>query len=136
MSDVLISGILAIMIAQIIKAIIEYNKTGFLTFQSLFQNGGMPSSHVAGMTAVTTGIAFEEGVSALLGLSVIVTCIIINDALKVRRQTGIQAEIINKIMKIDHIEHEKLTKNIGHTPSQVAVGAIIGIVLAILIYSV
>ncbi|MEM4259858.1 MAG: divergent PAP2 family protein [Candidatus Woesearchaeota archaeon] len=136
MSDVFITGLMAIIITQFIKTLIEYNKTGFFSLKMLFQNGGMPSSHVAAMTAVTGGILFEQGVSALFGLSVILTLIIINDALKVRRQTGIQAEIINKIMKIDHIQHERLTKNIGHTLSQVIVGAILGIVISLLIYSI
>jgi uncharacterized protein len=135
LSDILLIGVSAIVLAQFIKIVIEYKQNKVIGFATLMQNGGMPSSHTAGIVGATAGIYIEQGYTALFGLAVILCLIIINDALKVRRQTGVQAEILNRIMKIDHIDHARLTKNIGHTPSQVTVGAIIGILVAMLIAS-
>jgi acid phosphatase family membrane protein YuiD len=62
------------------------------------------------------------------------------DAMGVRREAGNHAEVLNNLIAMfEHMEdktirsEEKLKEFIGHTPIQVLVGAILGIVIAIFI---
>lgn len=60
------------------------------------------------------------------------------DAQGVRRATGQQATILNKMMDDIYwkgqIEEERLKELIGHTPVQVLAGFIFGIVCAVILY--
>ena len=59
------------------------------------------------------------------------------DAMGVRRETGKQAKLLNMIMEQDFFKFDnelfqkRLKEFVGHTPLQVAAGAVLGIVLAI-----
>ncbi|MFQ5680991.1 MAG: divergent PAP2 family protein [Candidatus Omnitrophota bacterium] len=55
-----------------------------------------------------------------------------------RRSTGKQAEILNKVMEDIYwrrkIQENRLKELIGHTPLQVVVGSLLGISIALMMY--
>jgi acid phosphatase family membrane protein YuiD len=99
----------------------------------------MPSSHAAGVTALATSVGLSYGFnSGLFAITAIFALIIMFDAQGVRRQTGQQAEILNKIMEDIYfkrvLKEERLKELLGHTPVEVLIGAFLGILLALIFY--
>jgi acid phosphatase family membrane protein YuiD len=95
----------------------------------------MPSTHVALTASVAISIGFKEGWdSAMFALASVLAIVIMADAAGVRRATGEQAKVLNKIMLIffkeEKIKNERMQEFIGHTPFEVIVGATIGLVIA------
>ena len=72
-------------------------------------------------------------------ISFILAVIVMHDAMGVRRETGIQAKVLNELIEVfatmdsDMSAQEKLKEFVGHTPLQVLVGALLGITIAILV---
>ncbi len=95
----------------------------------------MPSTHSALSICVATSIGLKEGWdSHLFGLAIAIAFIIMADAAGVRRETGEQAKVLNKII-LEFFNEIKLKDNrlkelVGHTPFEVIMGAFIGIIMA------
>ena len=113
--------------------------------------GGMPSSHSAAVTSLTTAIAYEEGLdSPMFAVSAIFAVIVMFDATGIRYQAGQQALIINQ-MRVDfqtfvqeakgwqqkdgQQKIQELKTLLGHKPSEVFAGAVTGILISVIIYS-
>lgn len=97
----------------------------------------MPSSHSAVVTSITTLIGKYQGVDTpIFALSFIVALIVMYDACGVRRAAGKQAALLNKIIDTPGLTSvqvsERLVEILGHTPVQVFVGALIGIVVGVI----
>ena len=97
----------------------------------------MPSSHSAVVTTLSTMIGKEFGVqSPMFAMSLIFACIVMYDAAGVRRAAGKQAKLLNKIVETPGLTgvevSERLVEVLGHTPMQVVVGALIGIVVGLI----
>jgi len=97
----------------------------------------MPSSHSAVVTALSTMIAREYGInSPIFGITFVFSAIVMYDAAGIRRAAGKQAELLNKIMETPGLTSmqmsEKLVEVLGHTPTQVFVGAAIGIIVGLI----
>lgn len=129
MSDYIyiIAPICGWLVAQSIKFVLSLRKDG-ITLNDLVQSGGMPSSHAAFMVALLTVVGIQNGIqSAIFGVTLAVTAIIIYDAMGVRRTTGEQTVAIKELA--DNQKY-KLKTNVhnakGHTPAQVAVGILVG----------
>jgi len=126
--------------AQLIKTVIyllrSKVKNPHDTFGILmWRTGGMPSSHsatVASMSA-STGL-FEGPDSTLFIITLMLALIIIRDALGVRRSSGIQARVLNKLGRQSaeklNIEYYPVKEVPGHTPLEVAIGVFLGIIIA------
>ena len=131
--------LLILFITQIIKLIIESFKGSF-SWNHLLSNGGMPSSHTALLSSIATMIAIVHGYNNMLFvLASAFTIIVAWDAVHTRYQIGYQGQIINKLIKElpdqKEFKYPILTERVGHTPSEVLVGVIIGILLTpILMY--
>lgn len=124
-------------VAQIIKTLIYWRITRIFSLRRMFGMGGMPSAHTAFLVAITTMIALREGMaSTAFTLSVAVTAVVIYDALGVRYQTGKQSHVINKILHRMLVEGQPLTEEtlqelVGHTPTEVFFGALIGLIMPV-----
>ena len=123
---------------QIFKVIWDLIVTHKFNFKRILGAGGMPSSHSAVVTSIATMIAKTEGLdSKMFALSFVVACVVMYDAAGVRRAAGKQAKLLNKIVETPGMSHiqvqEKLVEVLGHTPSQVFVGALIGIIVGFLL---
>lgn len=137
---VLIASVSGWLIAQVLKAILHTLVSGEFKAERLVGDGGMPSCHSATVCALATATGIACGVdSPLFAISVMFATVVMHDAMGVRRETGIQAEIINEMMNFfkemgksgkNMSAHEALKEFVGHTPLQVTVGGIIGILIA------
>lgn len=126
-------------ITQLMKVIIGVFRERRFNFKWLIGTGGMPSSHAAGATALATTCGIQEGFnSVIFALSAVFALVTMFDAQGVRRSAGQQAAILNQIMDDMYwkgkIETNRLMELIGHTPTQVLAGGIIGSLLAYNLY--
>lgn len=122
-------------IAQAIKVIIGVIREKKFDFRWLIGTGGMPSSHAAGAACLATSLGFEYGfASAYFALAASFAIVVMFDAQGVRRSTGRQARILNKVMDDIYwqgrITDGRLRELVGHTPIEVLVGALLGVVVA------
>jgi acid phosphatase family membrane protein YuiD len=101
-----------------------------------FDSGGMPSSHTSLVVGLATSVALTEGLgSPLFVLCLAFALIVMYDAAGVRRHAGKQAEVLNALVE-DYfqghpVSEQELKEVLGHTPLQVAMGALLGVVTAI-----
>ena len=106
-------------------------------FKRIFGAGGMPSSHSAVVMVITVMIGKTAGFgSYAFAVSMIFSLVVMYDAAGVRRVAGKQATVLNKIIETPGLTglevQERLLEALGHTPTQVIVGAIIGIIVGAL----
>lgn len=134
----LLAPFLAWAIAQMSKTIYELFKERKLVLSRLVSSGGMPSSHSALVSGLATAVGRIVGIgSAEFAITVVLAGIVMYDAAGVRRAVSIQARILNQM--IDEafqghpIAEKRLRELIGHTPIQVFVGALLGILVGLLI---
>ncbi len=127
--------------AQGLKVIFGFISERRFNFRWFIGTGGMPSSHAAGSTALATSCGFAYGFdSVIFALAAVFAMVTMFDAQGVRRSTGIQATILNRILDDIYwkgkIEANRLKELIGHTPIQVFVGFVLGIFLSIFFYQI
>jgi uncharacterized protein len=135
-NNVLIAGLTAWALAQVIKIPLDYFRTRRWNWALLLTTGGMPSSHSALMTATTLAIGLFYGFdSPIFALGVAITMIVTYDAAGVRQQAGIHAQRINiiveELLKGHPINEMDLREVLGHTPLEVTGGILLGFVVAI-----
>lgn len=131
------------LVAQVLKTLIHMFFNKKFVAERLVGSGGMPSSHSATVCALATATCLECGsASAEFAICLILAIIVMYDAMGVRRETGIQAELLNDMVEIftdmgrkDLSDQDKLKEFIGHTPLQVVAGAVLGIIVATCIYA-
>ena len=126
-------------VAQSMKVIFGFFEEKRFNFKWFVEAGGMPSSHAASVASLATGVGLAAGFDTpLFALACVVALITMFDAQGVRRNTGKQAEVLNKILDDIYLKHEiredRLKEVLGHTPVEVIAGALLGIVLAFLCY--
>lgn len=104
-------------------------------------DGGMPSGHSAVVASLATAVGLQSGWdSPLFAVSAILAVIVMHDAVGVRQETGKQAKVINDIVQTmqamgrgELTPGETLKEFVGHTGPQVIVGALSGILTAIIL---
>ncbi len=121
---------------QLFKLIYDLVTTKKFNFKRIMGAGGMPSSHSAVVVGLATLIGKYEGVgSPIFALSFIVAFVVMYDACGVRRAAGKQAALLNKLVETPGLTSvqvsEKLVEVLGHTPVQVFVGALIGVIVGL-----
>ena len=121
---------------QLIKFITDIIKNKKINLKVLVASGGMPSSHSSVVTSLMTLIGLNEGFNSILfAIAFVFGLIVMYDAAGVRRAAGKQAGILNQLIYSNQVKvdtNEKLKELIGHTPKQVFVGALWGIILGII----
>lgn len=133
------AGVAAWVLAQLIKLLITYLRTGKLDPAFLLRLGGMPSSHSAMVCAVATSIGLTDGFdSPLFALATALAVIVMVDAQSVRRAAGQQARLLNQIVdelfKQHRLSQQKLAEFLGHTRLEVFFGFLLGILVALLLH--
>ncbi|MBF0216207.1 MAG: divergent PAP2 family protein [Candidatus Omnitrophica bacterium] len=127
-------------IAQSVKVIYGVISEKRFNFKWFVGTGGMPSSHASGVAALATSIGIQEGVgTAIFGMACMFAVVVISDAQGVRRATGRQAGILNKMLEDmywkKHIQEDRLKELVGHTPIEVIIGIIVGLLVGFASYS-
>ena len=136
-NQVLISAVLGWTVAQILKTILDWILNRSFNPERLVGSGGMPSSHSSTVCALTTASGFRYGTGSFeFAVCFILSMIVMYDAVNVRMETGKQSKLLNRvffenILELDGVLlQERLKEYVGHTPLQVAAGAVLGIVIA------
>lgn len=138
---IFLSGVSAWFLAQFIKTLIQVfksrrNLNRSLWVTLLWTTGGMPSSHSAVVTALTTAIAFRVGLQDPVFLaSLFFSFLAIRDALGVRRAAGLQARLINQMAQDLNerlgFSYKPVKEINGHKAAEVTVGILLGFFLAL-----
>ena len=123
---------------QLFKVIWDLVETRKFNFKRILGAGGMPSSHSAVVMCLSVMVGKEYGFgSSVFALALIFAIVVMYDAAGVRRAAGKQAALLNKIVDTPGLSipqvQERLVEVLGHTPTQVFVGAIIGIIVGLII---
>ena len=139
---VLVTAVISSLLAQFTKVILNLIILGKFIPERLWGAGGMPSAHSATVCAllVDTGRYCGTG-STEFALALVLAIIVMYDAMGVRRETGEQAKILNRVLSewmdresdaMPFLGDKKLKEMVGHTPIQVLTGAIFGIAVGLL----
>ena len=125
--------------AQLIKTIIHAIVTKSIDFTRLIGDGGMPSGHSATVSSLATAAALVYGLGSFeFAMAFIFAIVVCKDAMGVRLETGKQAKLLNEFMdlfaKLEQplSDQEKLKELVGHTPLQVCMGGLLGILTGVL----
>lgn len=139
-NTILLSAIIGWTVAQILKTLLYMCLTKEFVAERLVGSGGMPSSHSATVCALATAAGIQYGGSSFeFAIALIFAIVVMYDAIGVRRETGIQAKVLNEMIELftnmgsNMKAQDKLKEFIGHTPLQVLAGAILGIVIAFVV---
>ncbi len=124
-------------LAQLIKVPGRKKKP---TLKEFFSSGGMPSSHSAAVSSLTVALGLNYGFdSPFFAIAAVFAVVVMYDAAGVRRETGRQGKALNEIIQQVLIEGQPITDDImkelvGHTPLEVTVGCLFGILIAIVFF--
>ena len=140
---ILMSAVISWCLAQVFKLFTGVYKQGIRSIslsELLFSTGGMPSSHSAAVASLFSASVIEYGFNSFaVAVTGVLAIIVMRDASGVRLETGKQAIILKKIVRELFSEDANEVNNglkelIGHTPSQVFVGAILGLIVPIVMH--
>lgn len=138
-NGILIAGVVAWASAQVLKTITYTIINRTLDIKRLLGDGGMPSAHSATVTSIAVATGFECGFdSPIFAVAMMLAFIVMHDAMGVRLETGKQAKVINDMIKMVYTEdmspEEKLKEFVGHTPTQVLAGFVLGIIVDVVLF--
>lgn len=139
-TEVIIAFVIANLIAQLAKVLtVAWRKRSF-RWTIIFATGGMPSSHSSTVVAMATSVGLIDGFnSTMYAFSVCFALVVMFDAAGLRRNASKQASVLNRIIKEffspeSTVSKEKLKEFLGHTPSEVIVGALLGVAVSVALH--
>lgn len=138
---IFVAAIYGWFVAQVLKTLIHMWFNRKFVAERLVGSGGMPSSHSATVCALAAAAGMEYGGGSFqFAMAAVFAIVVMYDAIGVRRETGIQAKVLNEMMELfdkmgkEMSVEEKLKEFVGHTPLQVLMGALLGILIAVVVY--
>ncbi len=140
--EALFCGLLSASIAQAIKVLIYLCTHRKINFKIFTTTGGMPSSHTAGVIALSTSVALIQGIDSMLfAVSLGFSLIVMQDASGVRRAAGKTAATLNRLVD-EFVQKNQVVKPydalkelLGHTPLEVFCGMILGIIVPLIVHN-
>lgn len=125
------------LVVQGYKGFSAFFSTGRWNLRRFVETGGMPSSHSASVAALSTAVGLQEGfTSALFGVTLYFSLIVMYDAAGLRRAAGRQAAVLNRLIashfRDSHDDTTRLMELLGHTPFEVLIGGLLGVFSALL----
>lgn len=134
----LVTALLSNILAQVLKTVVHYYRTGKWDFHWVIASGGFPSSHSSTVTALSLSIGIQEGFdSAIFAVTTIFSFIVMYDACHVRYYSGKNIELTQQLVKDlremtglhfdDPIYQEKLKNVLGHKFVEVIGGFVVGL---------
>ncbi|MFO7979332.1 MAG: divergent PAP2 family protein [Candidatus Aminicenantes bacterium] len=121
--------------AYILKIIFILIKEGRLNKEMLVMNGGMPSGHTALSGSLTMALLLETGFSPYFFIGVVMTILVIYDAVNVRTIIEKQSRAINKLIQ-ERKDIPPLEEKVGHTIWEVVVSLGMSAVIPLLVYTI
>ena len=136
MNNIFLSVLLAGSISQLVKILIFiFKDKQEFQFNDLIVTGGMPSTHSAMVGSLIAIIWLNQGFSPLFFVVLTFSSIVLRDSMGVRRSVGEEGKMIENIIKYENIKVDKFNYSLGHNPKEVLVGLLIGLIAAVLSYS-
>lgn len=140
----LVTALLSNILAQVLKTVVYYYKTGKWDFHWVITSGGFPSSHSSTVTALSLSIGIQEGFdSAIFAVTTIFSFIVMYDACHVRYYSGKNIELTQQLVKDlremtglhfdDPIYQEKLKNVLGHKFVEVIGGFVVGLAVPLIL---
>ena len=128
---------LSALTAQVYKCIVPIFKTGKFDFTKIFATGGMPSSHSSSTVTLATSVALVNGIHSVeFAIATLFAVVTMQDATGVRQEAGKHAKILNRVLeerrRYNAEEMHELKEFLGHTPLEVLMGAILGLIIPFL----
>ena len=140
---IFISAALGWFVAQVLKTLIHMFITKQFVMERMVGSGGMPSSHSATVCGLATAVGIRYGGGSYeFAMAAILAIVVMHDAMGVRMETGKQGKVLNEMLEIftnmgKQISAEaKLKEFVGHTPLQVLMGAVLGIIIAVIVMNI
>ncbi len=134
----LLAALAATIVAQLLKVLLVLLAEKRWAFDRMLDTGGMPSSHSAAVAALAISLGVIHGWgSPAFAISCVLGSIVMYDATGIRRAAGRHAETINDLVKeLNHLfdegfQPQVLKTLLGHTYPQVIVGALVGVLTAV-----
>ncbi len=130
--------VIAWAICQMAKTVYYLYSERQLNIAKLFDAGGMPSSHSAGVVALATAVGYISGVdSALFAMALMFAAVVVYDATNLRRSAGNHASVLNRIIPellrgkmVREFDYKVLKEMLGHNQLEVFIGGAIGFFVA------
>ncbi len=140
----LVTALLSNILAQVLKTVVYYYRTGKWDFHWVIASGGFPSSHSSTVTALSLSIGIHEVFdSAILAFTTIFSFIVMYDACHVRYYSGKNIELTQQLVKDlremtglhfdDPIYQEKLKNVLGHKFVEVIGGFVVGLAVPLIL---
>lgn len=140
----LVTALLSNILAQVLKTVVYYYRTGKWDFHWVIASGGFPSSHSSTVTALSLSIGIQEGFdSAIFAVTTIFSFIVMYDACHVRYYSGINIKLTQQLVKDlremtglhfdDPIYQEKLKNVLGHKFVEVIGGFVVGLAVPLIL---
>lgn len=131
--------VIAFTIAQGTKFFLKTSRRGHIYWRDFFAYSDMPSGHTATVVALTTVVVLKNGIMGVeFALSLVFMSIVITDAIGLRNYLGAHGRALNTLVGDLHDDdvleshYPKQLEHIGHTPMQVIIGGLIGIIVALI----
>lgn len=138
--EVILAFVLSNLIAQFIKIVTVAIKKRTFKWTILFATGGMPSSHSSTVVSMATSVGLIDGFnSTTYAISVCFATVVMFDAAGLRRNASKQAMVLNRMIKQllapdSETGKVKLKEFLGHTPTEVLVGALLGVAVSLALH--
>lgn len=139
--DVLISRVfltvaITMAVCEVWKFIDSSVRKKKLDWSALVATGGMPSSHATFVVSIAVAAGLVEGfASTVFFVAAGLAIVVVRDAFGVRRDVDKLAKTVNSIIDEKKLGIEEIMKITGHTPVQVVIGCIVGIVIPVVLNS-
>lgn len=133
----IIFPIIAFTLAQGTKVLLKSFKRKKFYWHDIFAYSDMPSGHTATVVSLVTIVFWRDGLySAAFAVAFVFMMIVITDAIGLRNYLGQHGKTLNVLVKdlkeddfLDNSYPKQLEK-IGHTPLQVIIGGLIGLLVS------
>lgn len=138
--EVIVAFVASNLIAQFFKILTVAIKKRTFKWTILFATGGMPSSHSSTVVSAATSVGLIDGFnSTTYAIAVCFATVVMFDAAGLRRNASKQAMVLNRMIKQllspdSETGKVKLKEFLGHTPTEVLVGALLGVAVSLLIH--
>ncbi|MCC6177015.1 MAG: divergent PAP2 family protein [Chloroflexi bacterium] len=135
-NDILFVAVVAWLLAQVSKLLVYVLREREFRLSDLTSAGGMPSSHSALVVALAARTGIEEGMgSPLFAIAFVFAAVVLYDAAGIRRAVSVQARILNRmleeVLELKRFNEKRLLELLGHTPFEVFVGSLLGLLVAL-----
>lgn len=136
-----VSAFLASGLAQLMKFLVAWWRTGRPDVSVLSDPGGMPSAHSSLVAALAVAVGLTDGFdSPEAMIAVGFATITIADAVSIRRAAGEQAALLNRIVEKlnekEAFEARRLHEKLGHRRREALAGVVFGGLFALLVCGV